>query len=232
MNYTKANQCLTQDDEDDLEQASDCFEPKGLTGAVYSVLHDMVCILAVVVLVFVFIVRPVGVSGCSMYPTLVGVELSAGTQGDFLLLRSNFLCTSYHPGDIVVASVPSFQDGELIVKRVVAVGGQTVRFQEDADGYYHVYVDDVLQCETHINEPMRAKGCMTDGYTDTVPEGCYFLMGDNRNNSADSRYSDIGMVDGRNIVGKAMLLVIPGQDAQQGGIRSWNRIGIIEDGDD
>ncbi len=205
------------------------FEPKGFAGSVYALLHDMVAILAVIVVCFVFLARLVGVSGSSMYPTLVGAAEISEAKGDYLILRSNFIRADYEQGDIVVACVPSFQDGKPIVKRVVALGGQTVSFRLGDDGFLHVYVDGVLQSEDHINEPMEVRGAVGDGYTVTVPEGCYFLMGDNRNNSTDSRYPDVGMVDGRYIVGKALWLVFPGQDARKGNARDWSRFGSVYD---
>ena len=209
------------------EKKDNPFEPKGLAGSVYVMLHDMVSILAVIVLLFVFVARLVGVTGSSMYPTLVGAQESAGAAGDYLILRSNFVSDSYKPGDIVVACVPSFEDGKPIVKRVIAAAGQTVAFRSGEDGSLHVYVDGELQSEAQINEPMQPRGTGVDGWTATVPEGCYFLMGDNRNNSSDSRYQDVGMVDGRYIVGKALWLIFPGQDARKGNARSWSRIGDI-----
>lgn len=205
------------------------FEPKGLTGSVYTVAHDVACLLAAITVTFILLLRLVGVTGSSMYPTLVGGQDYAGTKGDYLLLRSNFLRADYAQGDIVVACVPSFEDGKPIVKRVVATGGQTVSFRQGEDGWLHVYVDDVLQSEEHIREPMEARGQVGDGYSATVPEGCYFLMGDNRNNSTDSRYPDVGMVDGRYIVGKALWLVLPGQDSLKGNAADWSRIGDIYD---
>ena len=211
------------------EKKQDPFEPKSLAGTVYVMLHDMVCILAVIVVGFVLAARLVGVSGSSMYPTLVGAESSAEAMGDYLVLRSNFLRSSYEQGDIVVACVPSFEEGKPIVKRVIAVGGQTVEFRGAADGSLHVYVDGELQPEDFINGPMQVSYGAGDGYTAQVPEGCYFLMGDNRNNSTDSRYPDVGMVDGRYIVGKALWLLLPGQDYRQGNARDWSRFGDIYD---
>ncbi len=204
------------------------FDPKGLRGTIYMVLHDMVCILAAITVLFVFVARLVGVYGSSMYPTLVGAQ-DSGTVGDYLVLRSNFLSDRYRQGDIVVACVPSFEEGKPIVKRVVAVGGQTVSFQADISGQIHVYVDGELAPEDRINEPMEARGMGSDGVSLHVPEGCYFLMGDNRNNSTDSRYTDVGMVDGRYILGKALWLAFPGQDSRKSNAQDWSRLGDIYD---
>lgn len=205
------------------------FEAGGFAGTVYSMLHDMVCILAVIVVFFVLAARLVGVSGRSMYPTLVGEDRDEHTTGDYLILRSNFLSSTYEQGDIVVACVPTFKDGEPIVKRVIATGGQTVSFRIGDDLQMHVYVDDVLQSEDYINEPMDPYGQIAGSFSETVPEGHYFLMGDNRNHSADSRDPDIGMVDGRYIVGKAFWLVFPGQDSNNEKKRDLKRIGDIYD---
>jgi signal peptidase I len=212
------------------KKAPDPFEAKGFTGTVYSVVHDVVCMLSVIVVTFVLAVRLVGVSGSSMYPTLVGENEMVGNFGDYLILRSNFLCSSYEQGDIVVACVPSYENGKPIVKRVIATGGQTVSFRIGVDDLcMHVYVDGEKQPEDYINEPMLPWGIPSDGYSVQVPEGCYFLMGDNRNDSKDSRSPEVGMVDGRFIAGKALWLLFPGQDTQQGNARNWKRIGDIYD---
>ena len=97
--------------------------PKGYEA--YLSLFDLVRMLAVITLVFVFFFRLNGVSGSSMYPTLV--------DKDYLVLESNFLYRDAKQGDIVVLYTPPFSDNdELLVKRVIAVGGQTVDIDFDA----------------------------------------------------------------------------------------------------
>lgn len=103
--------------------------PKGYEA--YLSLFDLVRMLAVITLVFVFFFRLNGVSGSSMYPTLV--------DKDYLVLESNFLYRDAKQGDIVVLYTPPFSENdELLVKRVIAVGGQTVDIDFDAGV---VYVD-------------------------------------------------------------------------------------------
>ena len=193
-------------------------------------LHDVVMILSLVALLFIFATRLVGVSGSSMYPTLVGGSETDGTVGDYLILESNLIAGDYHYGDIVVASVPEFQDGKPIVKRVIATGGQTISFHRDSDGILRVSVDGVVLEEPYIREDMEETGLGQDGEELTVPEDCFFLMGDNRNNSSDSRFDGIGFVDRRYIVGRALMVVYPGEDALKGFARQWSRFGAISDG--
>lgn len=164
----------------------------------YAVLHDFVYILAAITLIFVFLIRLVGVSGPSMTPTLL--------DGEYVALLSNFVCRDYDPGDIVVATVPTFDDSRPIVKRVIATGGQTVDIDFAAG---EVRVDGVLLEEDYINGLTQTD--FDDGldYPVTVPEGCVFLMGDNRNHSADSRYAPIGCVDTDYILGKVILRIFP-----------------------
>ncbi len=160
-------------------------------------LHDIVYILAIVLVVFTFCTRVVIVSGSSMFSTLA--------DGDYLLLVNNPLCGEFHRGDIVVASMDRFRGGEAIVKRVIATGGQTVDI-DFRTGI--VYVDDVALEEpytytaTHLSEGVE--------FPLVVEEGCVFLMGDNRGDSRDSRSPDIGLVDERELLGKAVLLMVPG----------------------
>ena len=211
------------------EKKNSPFNPGGITGTVYTLLHDVICILAAVAFLFVFAARLVGVNGSSMYPTLVGASDYEENGGDYLVLKSNFLCSGYERGDIVVASIPSFENGKPIVKRVIARGGETVSFLRDSDGVLRVSVDGTVLDEPYIREPMQEVGAGQAGASITVPEGCYFLMGDNRNNSSDSRYSLIGTVDERYIVGRALSVLVPGEYHRKNGRRDWSRFGAIDD---
>ena len=203
------------------------FAPEGFRGTLYTLLHDVICILAAVAFLFVFAARLVGVNGSSMYPTLVGASDYQKNSGDYLVLKSNFLCAGYERGDIVVACIPSFEDGKPIVKRVIAGGGETVSFLRDEAGVLRVAVDGTVLEEPYIREAMQEYGSGFEGNSIQVPAGCYFLMGDNRNNSSDSRVSRIGTVDERYIVGKALSVIFPGEDAEQGNVRDWGRFGGI-----
>lgn len=192
---------------------------------IWSFIKTFIIPIVVVYLICQFIICPVQVSGSSMYPTLIGSDNGKFLTGDYLLMLRKTVYNNYKQGDIVIASVPSFNDGEYIIKRVIATGGQTVRIthEEDSD-VAHVYVDDVQLDEPYLNTAMYLYDA--EDYTVTVPENSYFLMGDNRNASLDSRSSAIGCVSKDNIVGKAILLLIPGADGAESK-RDWHRFGSI-----
>lgn len=165
--------------------------------SVLEYLKDVCYMIACVVLVFSFCIRIVVVSGESMYATLY--------DGDYLLVMDRTICGELEQGDIVVASMERFRDGAPIVKRVIATAGQTVdiNFREGI-----VYVDGAPLEEPYIYELTHLARGMK--FPLTVDEGCLFLMGDNRNDSMDSRDPLIGQVDTREILGRAFFLVIPG----------------------
>lgn len=168
-------------------------------------------VLAVVVL-FTFVVRLIGVDGHSMVPTL--------QDGDRLLVLNALWDSDYQYGDIVVLRKDTFMD-EPIVKRVIATEGQTVDI-DFASG--SVYVDGELLVEDYINEPTYVEEGTQ--FPLTVPEGSIFVMGDNRNHSSDSRSSDLGTVDTRYVIGKAVFLLFPGADEGTAN-RDFSRIGPI-----
>ena len=167
------------------------------SGSILEYLHDVVYILALILVLFTFCMRVVIVSGSSMFSTLV--------DGDYLLLINRPLCGELEQGDIVVASMERFKDGEPIVKRVVATEGQTVDIDFRAG---IVYVDGVALEEEYTYTPTHLSEGME--FPLVVEEGCLFLMGDNRGDSRDSRAPEIGQVDEREILGRAVFLLMPG----------------------
>lgn len=161
-------------------------------------LQTLVTALVCIVLVFTFLGRITRVVGHSMDPTL--------QNGELLLVWS----LGYEPkaGDIVVLNktTASFLDGEAIVKRVIATGGQTVDIDYSTST---VYVDGTPLEEDYILEPMRELGGIYAQTYFEIPEGSVFLLGDNRNGSSDSRHPELGCVDEEYILGRAVLVLFP-----------------------
>lgn len=180
---------------------------------VLAYLHDFVYLVAGVVLLFSLCFRIVVVSGPSMKDTLV--------DGDWLLLAGNVLYGDPKKGDVIVASKDSFDDGKPIIKRVIALEGQTVDIDFEQGV---VYVDGVA-----LDEPYTRTSTTIDEGMDfplVVSENCIFVMGDNRDNSKDSRSCEIGLIDKREILGKALFLFIPGNDRGYSK-RDFTRIGGV-----
>ena len=143
-------------------------------------------------------------------------------DGDYLFLISNSLYREPAPGDVVVISKQTFDNGVPIVKRIIAVEGQIVDIDFE-NGI--VYVDGLPLDETYVNTPTNRQEGMA--FPMLVEKGCYFVLGDNRNNSRDSRHPDIGLVDRREILGKAILIILPGSDEGMRP-RDFGRIGAIK----
>ena len=176
-------------------------------------LHDIVYLVAGVLLVFSLCFRVVVVSGPSMNSTLI--------DGDWLLLTCNILYSKPSYGDIIVASKNDYDDGKPIIKRVIATEGQTVDI-DFLEGI--VYVDGVALDEPYTNTPTTLPEGVT--FPLVVDSGCIFVMGDNRNASKDSRSLEIGLIDTREVVGKAIFLMFPGSD--QGNVKQdFGRIGVV-----
>ena len=146
-----------------------------------------------VILVFTFIVRQVTVDGRSMVPTL--------EDGDKLIVQH----LMYTParGDIVVIDSQSL--GKPLIKRVIACGGDTIDIDFNSGTVTvngEVLHEDYIKDLTQLDE-----GGQT--YPVTVPSGYYFVMGDNRMDSLDSRSSQVGLVSEDEIMGKARFRLWP-----------------------
>ena len=199
-------------------ESREAKRPAGWKTEVYTLLNDAVYILLAITLLFVLLIRLVTVSGPSMTPTLL--------DRDYVAVLSNVFYRNVEPGDVVVARVPSFDEQEPIVKRVIATEGQVVDISYDAYGVGTVYVDGQALTEPYINEAMLYPDYPTVSFPLTVPEGCVFVLGDNRNHSADSRYTAIGVFREEYILGKVLMVVLPGQENEYTP-REFSRIGVV-----
>ena len=158
----------------------------------------MVCVLGAVI-AFNLVVRLSVVDGQSMDPTL--------EHGELMLVWS----LGYTPkqGDIVIINktTANFLHEQAIVKRVIAVGGQTVDIDYEKS---RVYVDGKRVKEDYILEEMYLPGnpYMRETHFE-VPEGEVFVLGDNRNGSTDSRDERLGTIDEGYILGRAVAAPWP-----------------------
>ena len=172
-------------------------EDSGFARALYDWLQALAVALVCIILIFVFVGRFIYVDGDSMNPTL--------WDKDMMVVQT----LGYTPaqGDVVVLTKYFANVRGPIVKRVIAVGGQTVDIDYDAGT---VTVDGVKLSEPYIKEPMQQPFDSRMGNEHVVvPEGSVFVMGDNRNNSSDSRFLELGTVDERYVIGRALFVALP-----------------------
>ena len=164
---------------------------------IFEWLEIFIISVAAVFVLFSFVARIAVVEGNSMYPTL--------SNNDKILVRQLFYSPRYN--DIVVCQSENYGLDKPLVKRVIALEGDTVRL--DLENWK------IIVNGSAIEEPylVIGSGDMVGWQYDTdeiiVPEGHVFVLGDNRNNSLDSRFYHVGLIDERYIIGKVVYRFLP-----------------------
>ena len=168
---------------------------------IYETAESVIIAFLVIAVLILFFFRVVSVEGDSMLPNL--------HNGD-RIITTNFF---YNPekGDIVVVD-KNTNYGKPLIKRVIADEGDKI-FIDYSTG--DVFVNDEKLSENYISERINIQD--RENIEMIVPDGYLFVMGDNRNNSMDSRDSAIGIINEKNILGKALLQIYP-----------LNKLGVVK----
>ncbi len=165
------------------EMLSWTFGILALFGAVYLIIH--------------FVGEHTEVSGDSMYPTL--------KDGDNLIVdKISYRFTDPARFDIVVFPF-KYQDGTYYIKRIIGLPGEMVQIR---DGL--IYINGKKLTESYGSEEIANPGLASEAIT--LGQNEYFVLGDNRNNSADSREPSVGCVAREDIVGRAIFRIWPLSD--------------------
>jgi signal peptidase I len=152
---------------------------------------------SIFLVVYIFFFRPFQVSGESMFPTY--------KNGEYIL--TNLISLRFSApkqGDVIVFKAPTNEEKDFI-KRVIGTAGDTVMLKEGS-----VYVNGKQMNESaYLNTDIKTSGgsFLQEGKTITVPENNYFVMGDNRPYSSDSR--EWGFLDQKNLIGKSFFVYWP-----------------------
>ncbi len=154
------------------------------------------------ILIFTIVVRPIIVDGRSMYPTLKHKDMLAVSD---VLYKPDY-------EDIVVVYAPRLYNaasdtyGKAVVKRIIGLPGDTIRIDF---GKGVVYRNGVALDEPYTNSLTNLQQNFPNNKDVIIPENKLFVLGDNRNESKDSRSYDIGMVDARCVIGKNLIRILP-----------------------
>lgn len=190
--------------EPDLWGGYDSTQQKGffdnLKGHLIDFIQTFVVFAAIFALIYLFIAQPHKVSGLSMYPTF--------HDGDYILTdKISYRFNNPQRGDVIVLKNPRDENQDFI-KRVLALPGDTIKVENN-----NVYINNQPVNEYYLPPGVstNAGAYLTEGTVVSVAPDQFFVLGDNRNHSSDSR--EWGYVPRKDIIGKVFLRYWPAQSA-------------------
>ena len=151
-------------------------------------------IFLLIIIIRTFIITPIRVNGDSMNPTLKDGEI-------MILNKIGYSINGVERFDIVVVDY----NGDKLIKRVIGLPGETLKYENNI-----LYINGQEVEEPYLNESTEDFNITSLGYS-KIPRDCYFVLGDNRDDSKDSRI--IGCVSEKQIKGKTSLVILPFSDA-------------------
>lgn len=167
--------------------------PTSLKESCYEIMHTLIFAFIVVILVMTFFFRMVDVDGESMMDTLHDRDR---------VIVTNF-CYTPKDGDVVVISHGQNLN-KPIIKRVIATDGESLNIDFKTGT---VTVNNVVIDEPYIKDLTTKQGDAE--IPSVIPKGMVFVMGDNRNHSTDSRFTTVGLISEKDIIGKAPIVIFP-----------------------
>ncbi|MBQ8181897.1 MAG: signal peptidase I [Ruminococcus sp.] len=210
---SEAEQSVSEEADESGEEQSDSENNKKLVNDILDIVESTFTTIFAIMMIFTYLLHPVNVKGESMMPTLKDYDRILMTTvyfnleyGDIVIVDNDMAYDLDANGEPVEVNIDGKQLKECIIKRIIAVGGQTIDIRDGK-----VYVDG-----KEIDEPYIMSGAKTnslsafsDSYPITIPEGYYFVMGDNREHSSDSRHPDVGLIKKSQVYGKALVRYAP-----------------------
>ena len=190
-------------------EGSMTFWEKFKTVYLVDILESFSIAMAISVIIYYVFLIPNMVEGQSMEPNFHDKELLITDRTIQRLggtVIGQDLHYNYHRTDVIIFTT----QGQDLIKRVIGLPGDKIKIQDGA-----VYVNGEILSEPYLPAnlktymPFRFEATFDEGQEVTVPENSYFVMGDNRNNSKDARFKDVGFIPRENIKGRVLVRYFP-----------------------
>ena len=213
----KAEETLEKlsDDDDDVEEKEAAKKEGKIVDDVLEIIESTLLTIFVVIMVFTYLLHPITVEGTSMNNTLFKDDRIFMTTvyrgphyGDIIVINNDAAYLLDENNNVVKRDNDESGLKECLIKRVIAEPGQTIEIDADKE---EVKINGKVIDEPYIKDTINSADYTFD-YPITIPEGYYFVMGDNRRVSADSRNPNIGLIKKDQIYGKALIRYAPIKD--------------------